>query len=64
MTQLNIKIDDDLYKRTKMAVIEYGTTLIKWVSAALETALEDAKTAKNIPGPDKPRQPEIIEPED
>jgi len=40
MKQLNIEIDDDLYKKVKYACVEDGTNLKKWVSAALELALD------------------------
>ena len=40
MAQLNIEADNDLYKRVKMACIEDETNLKKWVSTALEIALD------------------------
>ena len=40
MAQLNVEIDAGLYKRVKMACIEDGISLKKWVSAALELALD------------------------
>ena len=39
MKQLNIEIDDDLYKRVKLACIEDETNLKTWVTAALEKEL-------------------------
>lgn len=38
--QLNVEIDDALLKRVKYACIEDTTNLKKWVSAALELALD------------------------
>jgi hypothetical protein len=40
MAQLNVEIDDGLLKKVKYACIEDGTNLKKWVSAALELALD------------------------
>lgn len=45
MAQLNIEIDNELHKRVRLACIEDNTKLKKWVSAALELALDFDETA-------------------
>jgi hypothetical protein len=40
MAQLNVEIDDALIKKVKYACLEDGINLKKWVSAALELALD------------------------
>lgn len=68
MAQLNVEIDEALLKRVKMACVEDGTSLKKWVSAALELALDFDTVAANLgwtpPAPEDTSQPfkhEIIE---
>lgn len=47
MTQLNIRdFPDDVLKRAKIAAIENGLTLKKWVIQVLETASKTPKGRK------------------
>lgn len=56
MAQLNVEIDDDLLKRTKLAVINHNIKNLKTlVNAALEQALIDldaGDTTKDVPAPE------------